>query len=141
MREHVNKLLRSNYFIYENLGKSRGVPEGVTDYVYVNAMSHVLFDLNQQNKPIGVFGTLSGKVAKFKERAMFEMVPFSKMAPGVAEKVFTEYVMLTVYFDPSADVDFISVELRNVFKEMPDDMKLSLLADAKPYGFRWLSLI
>jgi len=63
-REHVASLLKSNYSLYENLGKSQGMPDGVTDYVYVNAMSHVLFDLNQQTKPIGVFGTLSGNEGK-----------------------------------------------------------------------------
>ncbi len=140
-REHVDKLLKSNYSMYESLGKSQGMPDGVTDYVYVNAMSHTLFDLNQKIRPIGVFGSLTGNVAKFKKHAMFEMVPFSKMSPGIAEKAFTEYVLFTLYSDESADVEYITSSLESVFAEMPSDMKDSLLADAKPYDFPWLSLI
>ncbi len=140
-REHVKRLLKSNYSLYETLGKSQGMPDDVTDYVYVNAMSHVLFDIDQQSKPIGILGSLTGKVEKFKEQAMLEMVPFSKMPPGVAETAFTEYVLLTVYSDSLADVKYIASALKNVFAEMPANLKASLLSDAKAYGFRWLTLI
>lgn len=64
-RDHISKLVDLNYSLYEAMGKSQGMPDAVTDWIYRNAMSPVLFDLHQQQNHIGIIGTMSGKIDEF----------------------------------------------------------------------------
>lgn len=141
MRDQIRQSLDSYVETYGAILKAQGMPDGLTDPVYGYAMSHVLFDINQQQRPIGIIGTLAGKVARFKDKSMLEVVPFAHMKPGIAEKAFVEYVLYSRFNDASADLPFIKRELVAVFNEMPDSIRSSLIADTRKEKFDWKRIL
>lgn len=72
---------------------------------------------------------------------MFEVLPFSKMPSGVAERAFVEYVLFSRYSDPNADVGYISTSLVNALAKMPVGMKESLFDDVGSFNFPWMDLL
>ena len=138
---HVETLLHSNLALYRNLAISQGVPPDADDYIYGQAMSHVLFDIYQSKNSVGVFGTLSGKVKKLKEQFMIEVVPMAHMNSKVREKFFIEYCLWSRMSDCDIDLEFLESSFRDTWEKFGTDQRYGLLNEANQFKFKWLDLM
>ncbi|BAU47787.1 hypothetical protein SVA_1212 [Sulfurifustis variabilis] len=136
----VEQLYQHNIELYTVMARAQGVPREAKDWIFGNAMANTLFDINQKIKPVGLFGTLAGKVTDLKEQFLIEVVPFAHMPDAVRDKVFVDYCRWSRFDDSSVDISFLASAIDSVLAEMDPRHMSSLVADAERYNFKWLEI-
>lgn len=136
----IEQKYRNNVELYTTMAKAQGVPPEAKDWIFGNAMAHTLFDLNQQIKPVGLFGMFTGKVTELKDRYLIEAVPFAHMSDDIRDRVFVDYCLWSRFNDPSVDTSFLASSIDSVLAEMDPRQMTSLVDDAEKFNFRWLEI-
>lgn len=130
----ILELLESTLQMYEVMG-ARG------DALYGQALAHALFTLNQRVKPVGVLGTLTGRVARFKERALLEMFPFTRIREEDIPSALSHYARWCLDLGGYVNLMWLQRVLEEAVARIPKDRRAALRDDAQRAGLAWLSLI
>ncbi len=111
------------------------------DALYGQALSHTLFTFNQQVNRIGIRGTLTGKVAKFKEHALCEMFLFTRIDEADIPGAFVEYVRWRFGLPAEPALHWLKSVLNTAITRLPIERRAKLRRDAMRQKIEWLTLI
>lgn len=111
------------------------------DALYGQAMGHALFTLNQRVKPIGIVGTLTGRVGRFKDQALLEMFLLTRVSEVDIPTAFVVYAQWRLGLSDRLDLPWLKTVLSEAVARISPGKRASFHLEARQHDAAWLSLI
>lgn len=135
-RKEILQDLEQSLDMYRAAGE--GTDEHEQAFARGQAMSHVLFHINQQfGKRVGGLSILFGnKIQKLQEEFGIEVVPFAYLPEDEAKQAFVEYVLFSRFADESRpDTSLLESAVQKGLEANP--RKSTVLDAGREYKFSW----